>query len=72
MAKIIISADYFGNVIQSIRQKDEVSALKLAHLLGCDIKQLHQYEEGKELIPSHIARRIIKYAAMTDSMLEKD
>ncbi|MBD5401096.1 hypothetical protein HDR61_05155 [bacterium] len=71
---IMVSADYFGGVISHLRQKDAVSALRLAHLFGCGdkIKQLHRYESGKELIPRDVLARIIKYAAKMDAALGQD
>ncbi len=70
MSKIIISADYYGKVIWKVQRKDNISATQLAHLLDCDTKQLHNYVFGAELIPSDTLRRVFKYAAMMDAMLQ--
>ena len=74
MSTIIVSADYFGRVIANIRQKGDVSAQQLAHLLGCwpNSKQLHRYEDGKDLIPRDVLARIIRYAAKMDAAVNKE
>lgn len=73
MAKtIIISADYFGTGIQMARQTDNIALEQMAHLLGCDIKKVHRYEAGIELIPKDVLRRVFKYAAKMDAVLSKE
>ncbi len=70
MSKLIISADYYGKAIWKVQRKDNISATQLTHLLGCDTKQLHNYIFGAELIPPDTLRRVFKYAAMMDTMLQ--
>ncbi len=70
MTIIMVGADYFGSIIKATHHKDNVSASQLAHLFGCDLNQLHRYEEGFELIPRSVLQRVFKYAAMMDKMLE--
>ncbi|MBD5400414.1 helix-turn-helix transcriptional regulator [bacterium] len=72
MSTIIVSADYFGHVIQSIREKGKITSQQLQHLLGCGGKQLHRYEQGKDLIPRDTLKRIIKYAVKMDMALDKE
>lgn len=68
----MVGADYIGNVIKSAQHNCNISAGQLMHLFGCDIKQLHRYEEGVDLIPRATLRRIISYAAMMDMCLKKE
>ncbi len=70
MSKIIISADYYGKAILKVHRKDNISTAQLTHLLDCDTKQLHNYIFGVDLIPSDALRRVFKYAAMMDAMLQ--
>ncbi len=70
MTIIMVGADYFGNIIKSTHHNDRVSAVQLAHLFGCDLNQLHRYEEGFDLIPRSVLQRVFKYAAMMDVMLQ--
>ncbi len=70
MSKIIISADYYGKAILKVQRKDNITATQLTHLLGCDTKQLHNYIFGADLIPQNTLRRVFKYAAMMDAMLQ--
>ncbi len=70
MTIIMVGADYFGSIIKSTHHNDRISAVQLAHLFGCDLNQLHRYEEGLDLIPRDTLRRIFKYAAMMDKMLQ--
>lgn len=70
MSKIFVSAEYYGSVIKSTHHKDNVSAVQMAHLFGCDLEQLHRYEEGFDLIPRSVLRRIFRYATMMDKILE--
>lgn len=70
MAKITISAEYLGDAIKVVRSQN-VSATRMAHLLGCSVKQLHIYEEGLDLIPRNVLWRVFKYAVMTDAMIDK-
>lgn len=72
MAKIIVSADYFGSVIKSIRDKGKITASQFEHLLGCSGKQLHCYENGEDLIPRDVLKRIFKYAVKMDIELNQD
>ncbi len=68
MEKVIVSADYFGAAIQSACQHD-VSADKMSKLLNYDLKKLHRYESGAELIPKDILRRVFTYAAKMHSVI---
>ncbi|MBD5400723.1 hypothetical protein HDR61_03190 [bacterium] len=73
MAKtIIISADYFGTGIQMARQLDGTASEQMAHLLDCDIKMLHRYEAGLELLPKAVLRRVFRCAAKMDAVMEKE
>ncbi|MBD5400745.1 hypothetical protein HDR61_03305 [bacterium] len=69
---IIVSADYIGGVIKSIRDKHDATSERLCHLLGCGGKQLHRYEDGKDLIPRDVLKRVFKYAAKMDAALEQN
>ena len=71
MSTIIVSADYIGASIKKIRERGDISASRLAHLLGCGFKQLHRYETGADLIPRDVLTRIIRYAAQMDAALEQ-
>ena len=68
---IIVSADYFGGVVANIRQKGDVTTEQLTHLFGCSARQLHRYEDGRDLIPRDIIKRIVKYAVKMDTALEQ-
>jgi len=70
MTKIIISADYYGKAIWYVRHKDNIPTAQLTHLLGCETKQLHDYIYGADLISPDTLRRVFKYAAMMDKMLQ--
>lgn len=72
MAVIIVSADYIGGVIKYIRDKGDVTALRFTHLLNCTSKQLHRYEAGVDLIPRDALKRIFRYAAKMDAVLENE
>lgn len=72
MAKIIVSADYFGSAIQAARHHYRIEAPRMAQLLDCTTKKLHRYEAGVELIPQDILRRVFQYAAKMDACLEKE
>ena len=69
MSVIIVSADYIGNVIKSIRDDGHISASQLEHLLGCNGKQLHRYEAGADLIPRGVLKRIFRYAVKMEAAL---
>ncbi len=70
MSRIYVGAEYYGSVIKSTHHNDNVSGVQMAHLFGCDLHQLHRYEEGIDLIPRDVLRRIFKYATMMDKILE--
>ena len=72
MSVITVSADYFGKAIYKVQREDKIPVVKLSHLFGCDTKQLHRYIYGADLIPQDVLRRIIKYAVMTDAMIEPE
>ena len=72
MSVIMVGADYIGNAITSAQHHNNISAEQIMHLLKCDIKQLHRYKAGTDLIPREIMRRIITYAVMTDKTLRTE
>ena len=72
MSVVMIGADYIGNAIKSAREHNNISATRFAHLFGCELGQLHQYQEDKDLIPRDVLRRIFTYAAMMDAALNKE
>lgn len=72
MSVIIVSADYFGSAIESARCKEDVTATQMSRLFGCDVKQLHRYEKGTDLIPRDVLKRVFRYAAKMDAVLEKE
>lgn len=72
MSVIMVGADYIGRAIKSAQHHNNISASRLAHLFGCELNQLHRYQEGTDLIPRDILRRIFSYAAMMDASLNKE
>lgn len=71
MSKIIIDVEYFGNAIKSAKGNGVVSTKQMAHLFGCDANQLHKYENGSDLIPYGVLKRIFRYAAKMDEILNE-
>ena len=69
---IMVSADYFGNALQITKHHNNVSATKLMRLFDCNLKQLHRYENGTDLIPQDILRRIFTYAVQMNESLNKE
>lgn len=69
---IMVSADYFGSAIQTAKHHYNVSATKLMRLFDCNLKQLHRYETGTDLIPSETLRRILTYAVQMNESLNKE
>ena len=69
---IIISADYFGAAIQSAREHNHISALQMGKLFGVDIGMLHRYEQGKDLIPRNVLRRVFTLAVLMNAMSENE
>lgn len=70
MSNIIISAEYFGGAILSARHHNNISALSMAHMLGVDVTTLHRYENGNDLIPRHVLRRVFTLAVMAQAVSE--
>jgi len=69
---VIISADYYGSAIKSARDRNHISALKMARLLGVDVSTLHKYESGNDLIPRHVLRRVFILAATMNAITENE
>lgn len=72
MSVIMVGADYIGKAIKSAQHQNNIPAKRLAHLFGCDLEQLHRYEEGTDLISRDSMRRVFLYAAMMDAALNKE
>ncbi len=54
----LVDSKYFGRTLRSARRHNCLSADEVAKMFGISARQLHKYEQGKEVIPDNILQSI--------------
>lgn len=52
-------------VLELLREKRNISQVKMANILGISPQRYHQYEKGKRTMPIDIAKKIADYFGIT-------
>ncbi len=54
----LVDSKYFGRALRNARRHNCLSADVVAKMFGISARELHKYEQGKEVIPDNILQSI--------------
>ncbi len=54
----LIDTKYYGQLMRNSRRNQSIRAMDVAKMFGVSVRQLHRYEQGKEIIPENIVQSL--------------
>ena len=54
----LVDTKYYGSLMRHSRRSQAISAVDFAKMFGISARQLHRYENGKEIIPANILQSL--------------
>ena len=54
----LVDTKYYGQLMRNSRRNQSVRAKDVAKMFGVSVRQLHRYEQGKEIVPENIVQSL--------------
>ena len=57
----LVDTKYFGNLLRFARRHSRLNSDEVARMFSISVRQLHRYEQGKEVIPCNILQSLFQH-----------
>ena len=54
----LVDTKYYGRLMRHSRRNQAICVADIAKMFGVSVRQLHRYEQGKEIIPENIVQSL--------------